>query len=43
MFFAVIIYSWILGVLTYSFYKINEKGAILKDRFIYYNQIVSNF
>jgi hypothetical protein len=40
MLIAVMMFSYIMGILTYSFAKLNEKKMIIKEKEVFFNEIV---
>jgi hypothetical protein len=40
---AVMIYSYIMGILTFQFSKLNEKQMILKEKEVYFNEIAGQY
>jgi len=43
MFFAVMIFSYIMGILTYSFSKLNEKTMLIKEREVFFNEMAAAY
>lgn len=43
MFFAVMMFSYIMGVLTFSFSKLNEKEMLVKEREVYFNELAAQY
>lgn len=43
MFLAVMLYSYIMGVLTYSFSKLNEKSMQVKEREVFFNELAAQY
>lgn len=43
MLFAVMIYSYIMGVMTYQFCKLNGKQIILKEKEVYFNELAAQY